>query len=546
MHSALQADHDDDPGGVVRRDPAGGQHWNRLRTAPAARRCRGWRSPPVPISHPLHHTGHLSRARSAAPHAIFDCSGCTTTGAARESGTAMNPSIACIRRPVATTLLALSILLLGGLALLRLPIAALPAVERPTIAVYAGIPGASADTVASSMTQALERSLGTIPGIVEMTSFSATGGAQIVIQFDLEKDINAAANEVQMAINAAGPYLPKDMPSPPYYRKVNPSGFAPVALALTSDLLRPSEVYDLADSVVVQKLSELPGVADVRVSGAERSAVRIQLYPGRIASMNLALEHVREAVRAATLNLPKGSITFDGRSYFVAANDQLTKADEYRGLIVRHRNGAAVQLNDIAKIEDSVINARLAGWFNDKRAVLVYVFKQPDANVVEIVDLVKAVLPQMESWLPSSVKIELLYDRTTLIRASIVELALTVQIAIALVLLVVGLFVRRLWATLIPSLAIPVTLAGTMIVIYLAGYGLDNLTLMAIAIAVGFIVDDAVIVVEYIARLCDEGSTAIAAAVEGVRQISFTVLSITVALLAALLPVLLMPDVVGR
>jgi hydrophobe/amphiphile efflux-1 (HAE1) family protein len=451
-----------------------------------------------------------------------------------------------IQRPVATVLLCVGILLLGALSFSRLPIASMPAAERPTIAVQAQYSGANADTIGSALAQPLERQLGIIPGIIEMTSFSATGGTQIVLQFDLTKDVDVAAGEVQAAINAAGPDLPRDMPYPPTYHKVNPSGNAPVAIALTSDVLTPGEVYDYADGVVVQKLSELPGVARVIVTGAERSAVRVSAAPRLLANMGLSLEQLRVALRAATQNLPKGSLDVGDRSYGIEANDQIRKAAEFADLVVAYRGGAAVRLSDVAQVTDSVINTRLAGWYGDQRAVLVFVFKQPEANVVEMVDAVKAMVPKLDHWLPPSLKVNVLFDRTILIRASIAEVEATIVIAVVLIVLIVALFLRRLWATLIPAFTIPVVLGATVVVMNLAGYSLDNLSLMAITISIGFIVDDAVIIVENITRLTDEGDDAVEASLKGTRQMGFTVISITGALIGALLPVLFMPDIVGR
>jgi multidrug efflux pump subunit AcrB len=458
----------------------------------------------------------------------------------------MSFAVLFVRRPVATLLLALGILLLGAVSYSRLPIASLPAVERPTIAVSAVLPGASPDTISSSLAQPLETQLGIIPGIIEMASFSATGGTSIVIQFDLAKDIDAAAGEVQAAINAAAPYLPKDLPAPPYYVKTNPGGFSVIALALNSDVLPPGDVYDLADSVVVQKLSELPGVAQVHISGADRAGVRIQVSPQQLANMNVSLEQIRTTVLATTQNLPKGSINIGDQSYVINVNDQAKKAADYRNVVVSYRGGAPVYLGDVASITDGVINDKLDGWFGDRRSVLVYVYKQPEANVVEIVDAVKALLPELGHWLPPSVKVHVLFDRTMLIRASITDVQHTLQTAIILVVLIIALFLRRLWATLIPSFTIPVVLGATMVVMNLAGYSLDNLSLMAITISIGFIVDDAVIIVENIARLVDGGDDAVTASLKGVRQMGFTIISITGALLGALLPILFMPDVVGR
>jgi multidrug efflux pump subunit AcrB len=458
----------------------------------------------------------------------------------------VNLSAPFVRRPVGTLLLALGILLLGVVSYSRLPIASLPAIERPTIAVNAVLPGASSDTIASSLAQPLESQLGLIPGIIEMASFNATGGTSIVIQFDLAKDIDAAAGEVQAAINAAAPNLPKDLPAPPYYLKANPGGFSVIALALSSELLPASEVYDYADSVVVQKLSEVPGVARVLISGADRKGVRIRVSPRLLANMSVSLEQVRTAVMASTQNLPKGTINLDDKSYIINVNDQAKDAADYRDVVVAYRNGSPVHLRDVAAIADSVINDNLDGWFGDMRAVLVFVFKQPDANVVEIVDAVNDLLPELGRWLPPAIKVHVLFDRTLLIRASISDVQLTLTLAIILVVLVIATFLRRLWATLIPGVTIPVVLGATMGVMILCGYSLDNLSLMALTISIGFIIDDAVIIVENTARLIEAGDDAVTASLKSSQQMGFTIVSITVALLGALLPILFMPDVVGR
>ncbi|KMO28697.1 efflux RND transporter permease subunit [Methylobacterium aquaticum] len=451
-----------------------------------------------------------------------------------------------VARPVGTALVALGLLLIGLVALARLPIASLPNVERPTIVVQAALPGASADTVASSLAQPLEDRLGLIAGLTEMSANSTSGGTQIVLQFALSKDINAAAGDVLAAINAASPDLPKDLPRPPVYYKANPSNIAAVVLALTSDILPPSEVYELADSVVAARLSALPGVAQVFVSGAERRAVRIRVSPRRMATMQLSLEEVRAALRDANQNLPKGVVTIADQTWTLTADDQLIRAEDWAEVIVAFRNGRPIRLGDVAEVSDSVINTRLAGWFNGERGVVVYVRKQPDANVVETVDAVKAALPEIARWLPPSLKVHTLYDRTVLIRESVAEVTRTIAIAIGLVMVVVALFLRRLAATLVPVMSIPVALALTLAAMALVGYSLDNLSLMALTIAVGFVVDDAVIVVEAVVRLMEEGRSARAAALEAARRMGATIVAISAALAAALLPVLLMPDVVGR
>jgi multidrug efflux pump len=458
----------------------------------------------------------------------------------------MTLSAPFIRRPVATLLLSIGVLLIGLVSYTRLPIAALPNVDRPTIWVSAGIPGASADTIASAVAQPLERQLGTIPGIVEMSSFSAMGGCEVFIQFALERDIDAAAAAVQSAINAATPNLPKDLPQPPIYGKANPSGYPVIVLAMTSDVLDPGDVYDVADSVVGEKLSQLPGVARVIISGAERAAVRVRASPRLMANMGVSLEQVRNTLQTASQNLPKGMIEDGERSWTLTANDQLFKATDYRDLIVAWRGGAAVRLRDIADVSDSVVNDKLAGWYGDQRGVVVLVYKQPDANVVETVDAVNAALPGLGRWMPPSVRMHVVFDRTTLIRASIADVQQTVVVAIALVVLVVGLFLRRIMATVIPALTVPVALAATMVTMDLCGFSLDNLSLMAVTIAVGFIVDDAVIVVENVTRRIDDGEAPREASLASARQMGFTIVAITGALVAALVPVLFMPDVVGR
>jgi hydrophobe/amphiphile efflux-1 (HAE1) family protein len=451
-----------------------------------------------------------------------------------------------IQRPVATSLLTAGVFLLGVLAYTRLPIASLPSVDRPTVVVSAPLPGASPSTVATALAQPLERQIGQIPGIVEMSSYSGTGGTEIAIQFNLGKDIDDAAGAVQSAISAAGPDLPKDRGWPPVYWKSNPAGFAPIVLALTSDVFPTGEVYNYADTLLSPKLSQLSGVARVLVTGAERNAVRVQVLPDRLASMNLSLETVRSALVQASLNLPKGAVSSDNQRYTLVANDQLLKAEDYVDVVVAWRNGAPIRLSDIATVSDSVVNNRLAGWYGTDRGVVLYVYKQPDANVVETVDAVKAMVPQIEHWLPPGIKLSIVYDRTSLIRGAIADVQMTLAIAVGLVVLVIAIFLRRFWATVIPSITIPVSLAATLAIMALCGFSLDNLSLMALTIAAGFVVDDAIIVIENIQRRMAGGETAIAAAIAGSRQMGFTIVSITVALVAALTPVLFMPDVVGR
>ncbi len=458
----------------------------------------------------------------------------------------MNVSAPWIRRPVATSLIAIGVLLVGVLAYVRLPIASLPSVDRPTIALWAGLPGASADTIAAAVAQPLERQIGTIPGIAEMRSFSATGGTQLTVQFDLGRTTDAAAGAIQAAINAAGASLPKDMPQPPGYWKTNPSGWSVITFALTSDVLDPSDVYDIADTIVAEQIAQVPGVARIYISGAERGAVRIRVDPGRIAAMHVSLEQIRAAVRGATLNLPKGRMNLEGQFWSIADNDQLFNAVEYREIVVAWRNGAPVLLRDVAEVTDGVVNARVAGWYNNQPGVVIRVYKAADANIVATVDAVNELLPRLQHWMPPSVKVHVLFDRAKLIRAAIADVQLTIAVAIGLVIVVVWLFLRRAGATVIPALAIPVALAATLAVMQLLGYSLDNLTLTGITVAIGFVVDDAVIMTENIMRHMEAGERPLQAALAGARQIAFTVLSISAALIAALIPVLFMPDVVGR
>ena len=452
----------------------------------------------------------------------------------------------CIRRPVATTLLMLGVLLLGVLAYVNLPIAGLPSIDRPTVSVFANLPGASPETMAVSVGSPLERQLGIIPGIAEMGSISMSNGEEIDIQFTLDKTIDSAAGAVQAAINAAMPNLPHDLPQPPTYYKADPGGVAMIVLALTSDILPPGDVYDFADSVVSQKLSQIAGVSRVVINGAERAAVRVRVDPRKLADMGLSLETVRAAIYSATREMPKGRIDQGEQSFGLSANDQLFRAEDFRRVVVSYANGAPVLLGDIAEVSDSVLNDLQAGWFDRKPAVSVLVFRQPDANIVATVDQIKATLPMLEHFMPPSIKVHVVFDRTTLIRASIADVQRTIGIAIVLVVLVIALFVRRFWATVIPAVTIPVVLAGTLAVMAALGYSLDNLSLMALTIAIGFVVDDAVIVIENVIRRMEHGAIAVAATLGALGQMGSTIVSITAALIAAMIPVLFMPDIVGR
>ncbi len=457
----------------------------------------------------------------------------------------MNLAAPFVARPVGTALVALGLLLVGLVALARLPIASLPNVERPTIVVQASLPGASADTVASSLAQPLEDRLGLIAGLTEMSAHSAMGGTQIVLQFALSKDINAArrragGDQRREPRPAEGPAAAADLlQGQPVQHRRGGAG---------AHLRHPAAERGLRTRRQRRRRPALgpAGVAQVSVSGAERRAVRIRVSPRRMANMQLSLEEVRAALRDANQNLPKGAVTIADQTWTLAADDQLIRAEDWAETIVAFRDGRPIRLGDVAEVDDSVINTRTAGWFNGERGVVIFVRKQPDANVVETVDAVRAALPEIARWLPPSLTMRTLYDRTVLIRESVAEVTRTIAIAIGLVMVVVALFLRRLTATLVPVASIPVALALTVAAMALLGYSLDNLSLMALTIAVGFVVDDAVIVVEAVVRLMEEGRSAPAAALEAARRMGATIVAISAALAAALLPVLLMPDVVGR
>lgn len=458
----------------------------------------------------------------------------------------MNISEPFIRRPVATVLVAVAIGMLGFVAYRLLPIASLPLLERPTITVLAGLPGASADTIAPALTSPLERQLGIISGLTEISSVSISGSSRVTLEFGLDKDIDEAAGAVQAAINAAGPMLPATLPQAPRFFKANPNGFPISALALTSDAYDIADLYNFADTVIAEKLSQIDGVARVFISGAGHPAVRIQVNPRAVADMGLSLETVRRSIKTATNNLPKGAITDGTHSIPLLANDQLYKASDFRDIVMERSGGPPVKLGDIAKISNSTANENRAGWFNGKPAVVLYVLKKPDANVVDTVDQIRKTIPQLKHWIPASVDIHMIYDRTLLIRAAIFDVQLTIAIAIVLVVIVLALFLRQFWTTFIPSITIPLAIASTLVGMYFFGFSLNNMSLMALTIAIGFVIDDAVIIIENITRLMRAGETPINAALAGTRQMGFTVVSITAALVGALIPILFMPDIVGR
>ena len=420
----------------------------------------------------------------------------------------MNFSAPFVRRPIATTLLSVALALLGVVAYLRLPIASLPLLERPVITVFATLPGASSDTVASSVSAPLEHQLGLISGIKEMRARSINGTCTITLEFGLEKDLDEAAGAVQAAINAAAPWLPKNMPQPPTYAKANANGFPVMALALTSDAYDLPAIFEYADTVVAQRVSQIDGVAAVFIGGGGRPAVRIEANPRSIADMGLSLEKVRAAVSAATADKPKGEITDGAHAISLAANDQLYKASDYRDVVVGMKNGAPIKLRDVADVNDSVINLDRAAWFNGEPALVMSVIKTPDANVVKTVDDILAVMPQLKRWIPPAIKVHVVYDRTLLIRAAISDVQFTMMVALILVVLVIALFLRRLWATVIPVVSIPLSIAATLVAMYFLDFSIDNISLMALTIAIGFVIDDAVIIIENITRLIQEGEHA--------------------------------------
>ena len=458
----------------------------------------------------------------------------------------MNLSRAFILRPVATTLLMVALLLSGVLAYRLLPVAALPQVDYPIIQITTLYPGASPELTTRTITAPLERQLGQIPGLKQLSSTSSGGASVITLQFGLEVSLGVAEQDVQAAINAAGSFLPGDLPVPPVYRKVNPADTPILTLAVTSQGLSLPQVHDLVDTRIAQRLAQLPGVGLVSLAGGQRPAVRIQVNPGALAANNLGMDHIRTAIAAANVNLPKGS--FDGpiRAVMLDANDQMRSVAEYRALVLAWREGAPLRLGDVATITDGAENRQLAAWSGTTPAVLVNIQRQPGANVIAVVEQVRALLPQLQATLPAGVQMTVLSDRTESIRASVRGVQKELVLAIALVVLVTWVFLRNLPATLIPSVAVPLSLIGTFAVMLLAGYSLNNLTLMALTIATGFVVDDAIVLIENIARYLEEGDPPFKAALKGATQIGFTIISLTVSLIAVLIPLLFMGDVVGR
>jgi multidrug efflux pump len=458
----------------------------------------------------------------------------------------VNPSRQFILRPVATSLLMLAILLAGLVAYRLLPISALPEVDYPTIQVVTLYPGASPDVTTSSITAPLERQFGQMPGLNQMSSSSSGGASVITLQFSLDLSLDVAEQEVQAAINAAGNLLPNDLPNPPIYSKVNPADTPIMTLAITSKTLPLPKVEDLVDTRLAQKISQLPGVGLVSLSGGQRPAVRVQANPTALASYGLSLEDLRSVLGSANVNQAKGSFDGPQRASTIDANDQLKSADEYRALVVAYKNGAPIRLADVADIVDGAENTHLAAWANGTPAILLNIQRQPGANVIQVVDRIKQLLPKLQGALPAALEVSVLTDRTTTIRASVSDVQFELLLAVALVVMVIFLFLRNASATFIPSVAVPLSLVGTFGVMYLAGFSINNLTLMALTIATGFVVDDAIVMIENIARYIEQGETPLAAALKGSQQIGFTIISLTFSLIAVLIPLLFMGDVVGR
>jgi multidrug efflux pump len=458
----------------------------------------------------------------------------------------MSVSTPFIRRPVATTLLTVAIAIAGGIAYTALPASPLPQVDFPTVNINASLPGASAEIMASSVATPLERQLGRIAGITEMTSSSSLGSTNITIQFDLSRNIDGAARDVQAAINAARTYLPANLPSNPTYRKVNPADAPIMILALTSSVYSKGSMYDAASTVLAQRISQIPGVGQVNVGGASSPAVRVELNPTQMNSYRISYSQVANTLRLANAHVALGQVANESVTADIVTNDQMSKAVEYKPLIVGTHNGTAVRLSDIADVIDSVQNVRNAGYMDGKPSVTIIIFRQPGANIIETVDLIKEAIPSLQASIPSAIDITNVFDRTTTIRASLGDVERSLTVSVILVVLVVFVFLRNVRATMIPSVAVPVSLVGTFAVMYLCGFSLDNLSLMALTISTGFVVDDAIVVMENISRHLEEGVAPFAAALQGAREIGFTVFSISISLIAVFIPILLMGGIVGR
>src|SRR5437764_987942 len=458
----------------------------------------------------------------------------------------MNFSYPFIMRPVGTTLLAIGLLLVGIVAYRFLPVASMPNVELPTIRVSASRPGADPAIIAATVAAPLERQLGTIAGVTEITSVSSLGQTSIVVQFDLSRNIEGAARDVQAAVNASLTDLPSDLPSIPSFRKFSPAASPVLILALTSKTVPPSAIYDAADTVVAQRISQVSGVADVTVSGAEQPAVRVRVDPGAVASAGISLEQVRTAIAGANAQSPLGVVDGSDVAETIGTNDQLRRAPDYKTLVVKSSNGNIVRLSDIASVEQSTRNSRSAAWFNRQPSVLLIITKQGDANVIATVDNIRALIPEIKRWIPSDIDVSILSDRTGTIRASVNDMQLTLAGTIGMVMLVVFLFLRRATPTIAAGITVPLSLAGTCALMWCVGFSIDNLSLMALAVSVGFVVDDAIVMIENVYRNMEKGHSPLRSTIEGARQIGFTVISISISLIAAFIPLLFMGGIVGR
>ena len=461
----------------------------------------------------------------------------------------MSPSRPFILRPIATSLFMAAILLAGIVAWTQLPVSALPEVDYPTIQIVTFYPGASPDVVATAITAPLERQFGQVPGLNQMTSISSDGSSVVVLQFSLSLNIDVAEQEVQAAINAAGNFLPTNLPTPPIYSKTNPADAPILTLALTSDAIPLSQVEDMADTRIVQKISQLPGVGLVSISGGQKPAVRIEVNPVALSSNGINLEDVRTAIAQTSLDAAKGNFDGPHQDYQIDANDQLTNGEDFKDLVVAYRNGAPVLLSDVAKVvglEEGVENERQAAWMNDTPAVIVNIQRQPGANIIQVVNSIQNLLPILQQSLPASIHVSTVTDRTVTIRASVRDVEFELMLTVALVVMVIFLFLRNVYATIIPAVAVPISLVGTLGAMYLTGYSLNNLTLMALTISTGFVVDDAIVMIENIVRYIEAGKSPMEAALEGAEQIGFTIVSLTVSLIAVLIPLLFMGDIVGR
>ncbi|MEI6234787.1 MAG: efflux RND transporter permease subunit [Planctomycetota bacterium] len=451
-----------------------------------------------------------------------------------------------IRRPIGTSLLMVAMLIVGAMAYLNLPVSTLPNMEVPTIQVGASLPGANPETVAASLAAPLERRFGQIAGVTEMTSYSGTGSASITIQFSLDKSADSAARDIQAAITAARQELPANLPNPPTWRRSNPADPPVMTISLTSDSLPPEKLYEAASTILVQRISQVNGVSQVGIAGASKSAVRVRVNPTALANMGLGMEDVRGAILAANARGPKGRVEGDESAYMIESNDQLHEAREYGTLILKQTNGSIVRMSNVASVVDDVQDVRQIAWVNRERAVLIFISKEANANVIETVDAIKALLPQMRKWVPKQVNVRIVAERTGAIRESVADVEWTLMISVALVVAIVFLSLGRLWSTFAAASTVPLSLAGTCAGMWLCKYNVDNLSLMALTVAVGFVVDDAIVMIENISRRHELGDNALYAAINGARQIGFTVISISVSLVAVFIPLLFMGGLVGR